>query len=243
MLKTQFCLQYTSKTVGDRVSVIIVCGGSSSRMNGIDKIFAEIDGVPVVVRTIKAFENCEAVSDIVIVASKHNLLKMQQLCEAFGFRKVTDIIEGGSYRQESVKNGFEALTDKTGFVLIHDGARPLVSNDCIMRVIDGVKKHSAVTCAVKSKDTVKIIGNDGVVTATPDRERLVSVQTPQGFDYSLYKFAVEKCSDMLDTFTDDCSLVESCGYPVYIVEGDYKNIKITTAEDLLIAEILVKYEV
>ncbi len=224
----------------DKVSVIVVCGGSSSRMGGIDKMMTEIKGVPVCVRSVLAFQNCEKVNDIIIVTKADSILKMQQLCGTFKLTKVTDIVEGGNNRQQSVANGLKQLTDETSIVLIHDGARPLVTPDCIKRVIEGVKEFSAVTCAVPLKDTVKIVRNDGLVIATPNRSTLQSVQTPQGFNYTLYKTAVEANIDRLVEFTDDCSIVEAFGRPVYTVLGDYKNIKITTAEDLSIAEVIAE---
>lgn len=235
-------LNYTtvSESDSDKVSVIVVCGGSSSRMGGIDKMMTEVKGVPVCVRSVLAFQNCEKVSGIIIVTKAESVLKMQQLCGTFKLTKVTDIVEGGSCRQQSVANGLAQIPDDSGVVLIHDGARPFVTEDCIERVIDGVKQFSAVTCAVPLKDTVKSVRSDGLVTATPDRSTLQSVQTPQGFSVSLYKKAVEENAERLDSFTDDCSVVESIGYPVYTVMGDYKNIKITTAEDLQIAEVYAK---
>lgn len=235
-------LQYTTTTVSEnaKTSAIVVCGGSSSRMNGIDKMFADVKGVPVCIMSISAFQNCAEINDIVVVTKEENILKMQQLCGEFNLTKVTDIVAGGSCRQESVYNGLKCLTDETDIVLVHDGARPFVKDDCIKRVIDGVKLNSAVTCAVSPKDTIKIIKSDGLVVSTPDRSTLSAVQTPQGFKLSLYRSAVEKFTDKLEEFTDDCSIVEAFGFPVYVVEGDYKNIKITTSEDLKVAEIFAE---
>lgn len=244
MAVTECCLKYTTVKEKENsiISAIIVCGGSSQRMNGVDKIFAEINGIPVAARAISAFQKCSQINNIVIVVKDENIFKMQRLCEEYRFDKVTDIVAGGGCRQESVANGLSMLTYDTDYVLIHDGARPLVSEGCIMRVIDGAVKFSAVTCAVKLKDTVKVVKPDGMVTATPDRNTLAAVQTPQGFSYELYKRAVEDKNGELDNFTDDCSVVESFGYPVYIVDGDYTNIKITTAEDLDYASYLAGKE-
>lgn len=235
-------LQYTKVNESDngKISVIVVCGGSSSRMKGVDKMFAEVKGIPVCIRSILAFQNCDEVADIIVVTKEENILKMQQLCSQFKLTKVTDIVAGGSCRQRSVYNGLRQLTDETDIVLIHDGARPFVTADCIKRVIDGVKQNSAVTCAVSLKDTVKVIKPDGLVVSTPDRSTLSAVQTPQGFKFKIYCAAVEKNIDRLEDFTDDCSVVEACGYPVYVVDGDSRNIKITTAEDLKIADILAE---
>ncbi len=232
----------TTQNAEGKVSVVVVCGGNSSRMQGIDKMFAEILGVPVCVRSVLAFQNCDEVDNIVVVTRQESILKMQQLCEQFKLSKVTDIVTGGSCRQQSVANGINSLCDDTSIVLIHDGARPFVANECIKRVINGVKNYSAVTCAVVPKDTVKTVEKDGLVTSTPARDGLRSVQTPQGFEFGLYKKAIEFNMNNLENFTDDCSIVESFGYAVYTVDGDYRNIKITTADDLLIAEIFAKDE-
>ncbi len=242
MTKTETVLNYTTANDSDfkKVSVIVVCGGSSSRMGGIDKMLAEIRGIPVCIRSCLAFQTCESVSNIVIVTKAENILKMQQLCGTFKLTKVTDIVEGGNCRQQSVANGLNRLCDDTDIVLIHDGARPFVKMDCIERVIEKARELSAVTCAVPLKDTVKSVRQDGLVTATPDRSTMQAVQTPQGFDYNLYKSAVEASKDHLEDFTDDCSIVEANGFPVYTCLGDYTNIKITTAEDLKVAEIFAE---
>lgn len=245
VVATETALKYTTadESGSDKVSAIIVCGGSSSRMNGIDKMFAEIKGIPVCVRSIAAFQKCDRISNIVVAAREDSILKLQQLCEKYELSKVTDIVSGGNCRQRSVANGLARLTDDTGIVLVHDGARPFVTEECILRVINGSAENSAVTCAVKLKDTVKCVRTDGLVTATPDRNGLAAVQTPQGFKYELYRSAVTANYEELENFTDDCSVVEAFGYPVYIVDGDYRNIKITTAEDLKIAEIFAEDEV
>lgn len=236
-------LQYTElSTDAKSIAAVIVCGGSSSRMGGIDKMFVDVGGMPICARSIKKFQNCSYVDSIVVVTKDDSILTMQQLCEKYQFSKVTDIVSGGKCRQESVRNGIERLKDEVGIVLIHDGARPFVTDDCIKRVIDGAVKYSAVTCVVPLKDTVKKIDSDGMVIETPDRSSLSAVQTPQGFNFELYKRSVESKGDCLEDFTDDCSVVESCGYAVYVVEGDYNNIKITTADDILYASFLAKKE-
>lgn len=235
------CLEYTlnSDTEKSYVAAVIVCGGSSSRMNGINKIFAPICGVPLIVRTVSAFESCDAVDSVIIVAKSDDVLKMQQLCDNSGFKKVTDIVAGGNCRQASVACGMSRVPDDASVVLIHDGARPFVSNDCILRVIEAAKKYSAAAPAVKLKDTVKYVRQDGLVVSTPNRDSLAAVQTPQGFKADLYREALRKFSDELDSFTDDCSLIERMGSTVYTVAGEYSNFKITTSDDLKYAEFLV----
>ncbi len=241
-MTTETVLKYTTLTETDsnKVSVIVVCGGSSSRMGGVDKMLYEVKGIPVCIRSCLKFQSNKNISDIVIVTKAENILKMQQLCETFKLTKVTDIIEGGNCRQQSVANGLKQISSDTDIILIHDGARPFVTNECIERVIEKAREYSAVTCAVPLKDTVKTVRDDGLVTATPERSTLQSVQTPQGFKFELYKSAVESNLENLEKFTDDCSIVEAFGFPVYTCLGDYKNIKITTAEDLKIAEIFAE---
>lgn len=239
MLTLQTALNWTATDDNAelKASVIIVCGGSSSRMNGIDKIFAKIGNMPVVAKTISAFESLKEISKIVIVTKEESILSMQKLCDEYNFKKVSDIVVGGACREESVYNGFKMLIDEEQIVLIHDGARPFVSNEVILRVLSSAKEYSAATCAVNVKDTVKIVKTDGLIVSTPDRSGLKAVQTPQGFKHSLFKEAIEAADD-LSKFTDDCSLVEAYGHPVYTVEGDYNNIKITTEDDLEFANYL-----
>lgn len=239
-LKTEIKITELNDILNGKTVAIIVCGGSSSRMNGVDKMFAEIAGVPVAVRSILKFQNSTEIDGIVIVAKKENVLRFQQLCEEYKLSKVSDIVAGGKCRQESVYNGLKRVPDDTAYILIHDGARPFVTKECINRVLNGAKKFNAVACAVPLKDTIKQIKGkgDGTVVATPDRDNLCAVQTPQGFRTEIYKSAVESEKDRLEDFTDDCAVVEAYGQSVCVVDGDYRNIKITSAEDLLYAEIL-----
>ena len=230
--------------VNGKVVAIVVCGGSSSRMKGVDKMFAPIFGVPVAVRSVLKFQNSPVIDGIIIVTREEKVLEVQKLCEEYKLTKVTDIVVGGRCRQESVYNGLKMVSDDTAFVLIHDGARPFVTLGCIERVLNGAKRFHAVAAAVPLKDTVKQIKGKGdlTVVGTPDRSTLASVQTPQGFRTEIYKAAVEAFYDRLEDFTDDCSIVEAYGQSVSLVDGDYRNIKITTAEDLAIAEILAEGE-
>lgn len=238
---TKPSLQYeviSEKTQG--IPVIVVAGGSSSRM-GKNKQLIEICGLPVLVRTLKAFQNCDSISNIILVAAESTLLKYQKLCDTYMLTKVSDIVVGGQNRQESVLCGVKSLSTSDKYVLIHDGARPLVTNDIICRVIEGLREYSAVTPAVKVKDTVKRIDADGVVIETVKRDGLVQVQTPQGVKVKEYLCAL-KGKD-LALFTDDVSILEVAGEKVLTVEGDYKNIKITTPDDVAVAEAFLKGDI
>ncbi len=235
---TKPSLQYevnNEKTQG--IPVIVVAAGSSTRM-GKNKQLINVCGLPVLVRTLKAFQQCESVSNIILVASSETVLEYQKLCDSYMVTKVSDIVEGGNNRQESVLCGIKRLKADDEFVLIHDGARPLVSEDIINRVIDGLKNYSAVTPVVKVKDTIKEIDQNGVVVKTVKRDALVQVQTPQGVNVKEYLCALENRD--LSLFTDDVSIFEAAGQRVLTVEGDYKNIKITTPDDVAIAEAFLK---
>ncbi len=214
--------------------VIVVAAGASSRMKGTNKQLALLGGIPVLMRTLSVFENSDDISNIILVVRDEDLFEIQSLTHKYNITKVSDIICGGASRQESVLNGFKRLKKTDRSVLIHDGARPFVDNAVIRNVCTALENCLAVTCAVKVKDTVKEIGQDGKVIKTLNRESLVAVQTPQGVNVSEYL----KAADSVDVshFTDDTSIMEAAGYDVFVVEGSYKNIKITTREDIASAE-------
>ena len=238
-----FSLEYTKNdSANASVGVIIVAAGSASRMGGVNKILAPLSGKPAICYTIAAFNENPMISDIVLATREDMILDLQKISDEYGFFKVTDIIEGGSCREESVKKSLERIIKNQNIktVLIHDGARPLVSKDIINNVIKATEEFLAVVPAVPVKDTVKKIGELGKVEETVDRTNLVNIQTPQGFSVPLLSEAFEKAGESLSAFTDDASIVEAAGKPVYTVMGDYKNIKITTPEDLILAEAYLK---
>ncbi len=232
-------LEYSVTPDCDRLPVIIVAAGNSTRMNGVNKQFIELMGIPVIVRSLLAFQNSDAVSYIILVTRDEDISALQLLCEKYGITKLSDIVAGGENRQISVKNGLSRLDNTDEAVLIHDGARPLVDDSIICSVAEALSIHEAVTCAVKVKDTIKQISADGKVDKTLDRSSLVAVQTPQGVRVKPYLEALEKAED-ISNFTDDTSIMEAAGYTAYTVDGSYKNIKITTPEDIALAEIYLK---
>ena len=239
MTKTDLKLEYTVTKNENALPVIVVAAGNSTRMQGINKQFAEIGNIPVIARTLRVFENSEYISRIILVVRADDIFELQMLAEKYNISKLSDIVCGGSTRQDSVANGLSRVGVTENNVLIHDGARPLVNNNIIKAVAEGLKTHNAVTCAVKLKDTVKQVDENGVVTKTLPRETLVAVQTPQGLNITEYKAAIEKIGD-ISTFTDDTSIMEAAGHKVLTVDGSYKNIKITTPEDILVAEAYLK---
>ena len=216
---------------------VIVAAGSASRMGGIDKVMAPLDGEPMIVRTVRAFQNSDCIREIVVVTRPDLIVRVMDLCA--GFEKVKAVIAGGADRQESVENGFRALSSKVRLVAVHDGARPLITNAVIDRTVRAAHAYGAAAPGVPVKDTIKIV-RDGVVKETPDRSALQAIQTPQVFDVHLLKAALQKARADKAAITDDCSAVERIGMSVKIVEGDERNIKVTTPIDLKTAALFLE---
>ncbi len=234
MKTLSFELEFTENQINvNALPVIIVAAGDSTRMNGIAKPFALLKGIPVIARTLLKFHNSPCISNIVLVTKKEYIPQMQSLCDEYMITKISDIVEGGSNRQESVYEGLKRVKNANK-VLIHDGARPLISSDLISRICSKLLSCDGVICAVKSKDTIKNVCADGVVNLTYKREELYCVQTPQGADVEKYLNLLGNTD--LSVFTDDASILESAKIPVYVVDGEYTNIKITTPDDLALAE-------
>lgn len=219
-------------------SAVIVAAGSASRMQGVDKIMAEVGEMPVIVRTLAAFEACDLVNEVVVVTRSDLIFPIGDLCKGYGFTKVTKIVEGGSDRAHSVLNGLKEISKKAQLAAIHDGARPFVSQQVLEETISTAAKTAAAAPAVPVNDTVKQ-AEKGLVTATPDRSKLFAVQTPQVFDADLIRGALHQCIKEGVPLTDDCSAVEHIGKPVTLTQGDRCNIKITTQLDLHIGEAIV----
>ena len=216
---------------------VIVAAGNASRMGGIDKVMAPIQNEPMIRRTVRTFQECDAVSEIVIVTRENLISSITELCA--GYDKVTTVVKGGSSRQESVELGLAALSKKIKLAAIHDGARPLATYELIDRTIRAANTYGAAAPAIPVKDTIKTV-EGGLVVNTPDRSKLRAVQTPQVFDIDLLKGALAKAKQDKAEVTDDCSAVERLGMKVKIVEGDERNIKVTTPMDLKIAEMLLE---
>ena len=216
VLPTQYC------------GAVIVAAGSASRMGGIDKVMAPLGGEPMILRTVRAFEDCEAVKEIVIVTREDLMGPIAELCS--GFTKIRSVVQGGSSRQESVKLGLLAFSK---------GARPLVSGELIDKVIRAAHSYGAAAPAIPVKDTIKIF-EGGFIAATPDRSTLRAVQTPQVMDRDLLLGALKKAEQEGIALTDDCSAVEHIGMRVRLVEGEERNLKVTTPLDLKIAELLLE---
>ena len=220
-----------------RCGAVIVAAGSASRMGGIDKVMAPLKGEPMIVHTVRAFQTCDAISEIVIVTRGDLILPITQLTNEFD--KVTAVVLGGSSRQESVANGMNALSDMCQLAAIQDGARPLVTWQLIDRVVRAAHAHNAAIPVIPVKDTIKVC-NSALVVNTPDRSTLRAVQTPQVFDFDLLRCALKKAAEDGAEVTDDCSAVELLGMTVRTVEGDERNLKVTTPLDLKLAEMLME---
>ena len=208
-------------------------------MGGVNKILLPLGERRVIGVTMLAFERCESVSEIVIVAREADIPEIKAEAEAAGITKLAACTTGGATRQESVINGIRCISRGTELVAIHDGARPLVKPEHIKKVIRDASVFGGATLGVPVKDTIKTV-EDGLITDTPPRKLLYITQTPQVFKRPLYfegiDFALEHGLD----FTDDCQLVEAIGGKVAMTVGDYTNIKITTPEDIRLAEVLMK---
>jgi 2-C-methyl-D-erythritol 4-phosphate cytidylyltransferase len=220
-----------------KVGAVIAAAGQSRRMNGIDKVFAPLAGKPVISYVLDAFEKCEAVSQIIVVVNKDNLEKCRRLIAENEYSKPIEVCAGGKRRQDSVAAGLKRL-DKCDWVVIHDGARPLVTRELIERGLEAAKETGAAVAAVPVTDTVKVADDDRIVLETPLRQNLWAVQTPQVFLVDIISKAYQKAAGEV---TDDASLVETLGNKVKLYMGSYDNIKITSASDLPVAEALLKH--
>jgi len=222
-----------------KVTAIIPAAGSGKRLNA-KKQFLKLLGKPLISYTISEFESCQSVDDIIVISAKDDIEQTKELLK--GFKKVKKIIEGGAERQDSVYNGINSVEveSEEDIILIHDGARPLITRDIISKAISEAKVAKAVVVGVPSKDTIKTVSKDGIVAETLDRKAIWLVQTPQVFSFSVIKEAYERAKRIGYKATDDSKLVERLGISVKIVMGSYENIKITTSEDIAIAEAILK---
>ena len=224
---------------GAKCAAVVVAAGKATRMEGTDKIMAELCGEPLIVHTLRAFQQSEDIQEIVLVTRDELLQPLSELCVAKKLSKVTRICKGGETRADSVRAGLDQVSKQCGFVAIHDGARPLVSQKVIHDAVRKAAKFNAAAPAVPVKDTVKVV-HGGVVESTPDRSGLYAVQTPQVFALDLYRAALDQAIAKKLELTDDCSAAEAYGVNVVITPGSDDNLKVTTPTDLILAEALLK---
>lgn len=222
-----------------KTTAVILAAGNSTRM-GFPKQTALLNGKPVILHTLTAFEQASSINSILLVARAEDIQSFTQLCKDNGITKLHTICEGGTTRQQSAENSIAALPDDTDFIAVQDGARPLITPTMIDQTVAAAKEHGAAAVAVRVKDTIKVASHNNFISATPDRDTLWQVQTPQVFNLQKYRKALAAASAVGVSLTDDCQLFERLGLPVKLVEGDYQNLKITTPEDLTIAQALLK---
>ncbi len=228
------------------VSAIIVAAGSASRMEGINKQQAMLLGKPVIVHTLLQFQRCDLISEIVLVCRESETASLSDLALKYDITKLKAAVSGGDTRNKSVANGVAACSDDTGYYCIHDGARPLITDEIIKETIAAAVQYGAAACGVPVKDTIKVVNEDEGILNTPERFMLRAVQTPQIFEKGLYLAALNHAESIHLSVTDDCGTVEryfadhKISRFVKMTAGSYTNIKITTPEDLLIAEALLK---
>jgi 2-C-methyl-D-erythritol 4-phosphate cytidylyltransferase len=226
-------IKHVSKS---KISAIIVAAGESRRMNGVDKLLAPLAGKPVLAWSIEAFQNNPVIDRIILVNNQKNLEQVQCLKVEKQWSKVAEVCLGGERRQDSVAAGLKLVSD-CEWVIIHDGARPLVTQELIERGLEAARETGAAIAAVPVTDTIKLAGNDQFVIGTPPRSNLWAVQTPQIFRFSIIKDAYQQARGDV---TDDASLVEQIGNKVKLYMGSYNNIKITTPHDLAVAQLYLK---
>ena len=217
-----------------QVGAVIVAAGESQRMGGMDKVFTPLGGKPLLGQVIDTFQRCEAINQIIVVLGKQNLERGRKLVAEQEWSKVTDICAGGRRRQDSVVAGLSRLSH-CQWVVIHDGARPLVTESLIKHGLEAARETGAAVAAVPVTDTIKVAGDDRIARETLPRGNLWAVQTPQVFRFDIITEAYHRVKAEV---TDDASLVEQLGYKVKLYIGSYDNIKVTTPDDLALAEIL-----
>ena len=215
---------------------MVVAAGKSSRMGGLDKIFALVLGQPLIAYSLSQFETFDPVTQVALVLDEDSVERGEALVRQAGYRKVVRVCRGGARRQDSVRSGLESLSP-CDLVVIHDGARPCLDHCMLSRGLAAAQEWGSAVAGVPVKDTIKVASSQDLVLDTPARETLWAAQTPQIFRYPLLWDAHQRC---YRPFTDDAAMVESLGHPVKMFLGSYENLKVTTPEDLAVAEVFLR---
>ena len=223
-----------------RCAALVAAAGSSTRMGGVNKLLQPLEGVPVLVRTLAALQVAGSVDEIIVAAREEDILEISQLCRTYGLTKCAKVIRGGESRVHSVLLAALEASPEASLLAVQDGARPLVTPELIGHVVSAAARCGAAAPAVAVKDTVKTVRADGSVAETLERDVLRAVQTPQVFEASLLKVALQSALESGAPVTDDCSAVERLGKVVFLVEGEEENLKITTPVDLILAEAILR---
>jgi len=225
-----------------KVTAIVAGAGSGRRMGGNTvKTFLAVAGLPVVVHTLRSLAACTELTDLVLVVREKDQDLLSEYIKRYNILGVTRIVPGGKERQDSVYNALSTLEEDTDVVVVHDAVRPFAGPGLFRAVIDEALQGNGAVAAVPLKDTVKAVDAERRILSTQDRSALVSVQTPQAFPYSILKKAYDRAMTEGFYSTDDAALVERLGHPVRVVPGSYENIKITTPEDLVMAEYILRH--
>ena len=236
---------FFSKWFGKRESshpycaAVVPAAGNSTRMGGENKMLMLLDDVPVLVHTLRALDLSPWIQEIVVATREEDLVRIAQLCRDAGLQKPTKVVRGGETRTESVLLAAMETSADTEYIAVHDGARPLVSQAVIEAAVIKAMETGAAVAAVPAKDTMKLVVN-GQIRETLPREQVYHMQTPQVFDASLLKAALQAAVTAHAALTDDASAVERLGKAVAVTEGSYENLKITTPEDVAMAEAILK---
>ena len=220
-------------------SAVIAAAGSSNRMNGENKLFAQLGGVPVIAHTMLAFQNSPLIDEIIIVTREDSIVPIADLCASYKITKATKIVVGGKERNESVQIGTMEVSPDSEYIAVQDGARPLVTEDIIEGAVKAAYQFNAAAPAVPVTDTIKVSKNN-IIIRTIDRDSIVAVQTPQVFKTEILKAALKNAHDKNLKITDDCGAVEALGVHVALSAGSQENIKITTPIDILVAEAILE---
>ena len=229
----------TPKRTRPYCAAIIAAAGNSTRYGEENKLLQELDGIPVLARTLLAVDRAASIDEIVIAAREEELLTYAQLCKSYGVQKPVKVVPGGATRTESVLRAALEASEDAVFLAVQDGARPLVTSALIDDVVAAAQCYHAAAPVIPVTDTVKV-ARDGIVESTPERSTLFAVQTPQVFDAELLKAALQDALRANAALTDDCSAVERFGKEVHLTAGDRENIKITTPLDLAVAEVILQ---
>ena len=222
-------------------TAVIVAAGKGRRMGTeVSKQFLPLCGKEILAHSVEKFEKAEKIRDIVLVTGEDSLQDVRDMAQEYGWKKIVSVVAGGKERQDSVWNGLQAVSADTEIVLIHDGVRPFVTEDILNHSIETAVEMGGCVAGVPAKDTIKVCNSENIAVATPDRSTLWQIQTPQTFRKDLILQAYQKAKAEGYVGTDDASLAEYSGCPVKVIMGSYRNIKITTKEDLLIGEAFLK---
>ena len=223
------------------VSAVVVAAGNSSRMGlKISKQFIDLGGEPVIAHTLRAFERSDVIDGVVVVCRENDKMQIENIVSEKGFNKVRATVLGGATRDESVRNGVFGCDERTPHFAIHDGARPLISQDDIKKVVACAVENGCAVLGTFVTDTIKVVNDKNEIISTPERSTLRAVQTPQVFEKSIYLKALKFAKENKEPVTDDCKLVENIGEKIHIVLGSETNIKLTTQNDIKLARNILK---